>query len=152
MSEGRGDFVRCSVLQCDRCVAVCCIVLHCVALCCIVLQCFAVFGSVFQCVAACCSVLQCFAVCCSILQCIAMYCSVLQCVAVCCRVLHSVAVCCSVSRGEENSPTGFAFRFACTSQSKSLRVSVLDKPHQGKRTQILIERRPDCNLRIHARQ
>ena len=66
--------------EADRCVAVCCSVLHCVALCCSVLQCVAV---------VCCSVLQwCVAVCCSgLLQCVAIH-----------RVLQSVLVCCNLQR------------------------------------------------------
>jgi len=58
------------VIDCVRCVAACCSVLHFIATCCSVLFCVAVHCSVLQCVAVCCSVLQCVAVCCSVVQCI----------------------------------------------------------------------------------
>jgi len=64
---GRLRPVRCLVLVCLQCVAVCCSVLQCVAVCCSVLQCVLVYCRVFQCSAECRSVLQRVAVCCIIL-------------------------------------------------------------------------------------
>jgi len=70
--------VRCSVLLCVQCAAVCCSVQveqrdgcrECLPL------------HILKCVVVCCSAMYCVAVCCSVLQYVAV-CSVLDCVAVC---------------------------------------------------------------------